>query len=48
MVDLHINVDGNITVHQAHEISDNVTRTLESMPQVDRAYVQIEPGDWVD
>ena len=48
MVDLHINVDGNITVHQAHEISDNVTRTLESMPQVDRAYVHIEPHDWVD
>lgn len=48
MVDLHINVDGSITVHQAHEISDNVTRTLEAMPQVDRVYVHIEPHDWVD
>lgn len=46
MLDLHINVDGNSSVHQAHEISDAVTRRLEAIPEVDRAYVHIEPHDW--
>jgi len=48
MLDLHINVDGNSTVNHAHEISDEVTKRLESFPEVDRAYVHIEPDDWED
>lgn len=46
MLDLHINVDGNSSVHHAHEISDAVTKKLEALPEVDRAYVHIEPHDW--
>ena len=48
MLDLHINVDGNSSVNHAHEISDEVTRRLEAFPDVDRAYVHIEPHDWED
>ncbi len=48
MVDLHINVDGEKTLNEVHAISDLVTRRLEEFPAVDRAYVHVEPHDWVD
>ena len=37
-----------ITSMQPHEISDLVTKRLEEFPGVDRAYVHVEPHDWVD
>lgn len=43
VVDLHINVDGKMTLDQAHAIADEVISRLEGMPEVDRAYVHIEP-----
>ncbi len=46
VVDLHINVDGNMTVSQAHIISDQVAANLQALPEIDRAYVHIEPHDW--
>lgn len=46
MVDLHVNVDGNMTLSEAHLISDDVSRRLEALPDVDRAYVHVEPHDW--
>lgn len=48
MVDMHVNVDGSMSLNEAHEISDNIIRKLEAFPQVDRAYVHIEPHDWKD
>ncbi len=48
IVDLHVNVDGNKTLREVHAISDAITEKLEAFPQVDRAYVHIEPDDWVD
>lgn len=48
MIDLHINVDGTKTLNEVHEISDQVIKCLEQFPGVDRAYVHIEPHDWVD
>lgn len=48
MLDLHINVDGSKSLSEAHKISDLVIQKLESLPGVDRAYVHIEPHDWVD
>ena len=48
MIDLHINVDGNKTLNEVHEISDQVIKRLEEFPGVDRAYVHVEPHDWVD
>lgn len=46
MVDMHVNVDGMKTLREAHEISDNIIKKIESFPHVDRAYVHIEPHDW--
>jgi cation diffusion facilitator family transporter len=46
VIDIHINVDGNITLYQAHAIADEVSARLESLPDVDRAYVHIEPLGW--
>jgi cation diffusion facilitator family transporter len=43
VVDLHINVDGEITLTEAHAISDQVIERLTALPEVDRAYVHIEP-----
>jgi cation diffusion facilitator family transporter len=48
MIDLHLNVDGEKTLREVHDISDNVIKKLEEIPGVDRAYVHIEPHDWVD
>jgi len=48
VVDLHINVNGSKTLHDTHAINDAVVEKIESMPDVDRAYVHIEPDDWVD
>jgi len=43
VIDLHINVDGKMTLEEAHSISDEVSKRLEALPEVDRAYVHIEP-----
>ena len=43
VVDLHINVKGEMTLFQAHDIADEVIARLEKQPEVDRAYVHIEP-----
>jgi cation diffusion facilitator family transporter len=43
VVDLHINVDGNMTLDEAHIIADEVIARLENMVEIDRAYVHIEP-----
>jgi cation diffusion facilitator family transporter len=48
VVDMHVNMDGNKTLYEAHAISDQIIKKLESLPEVDRAYVHIEPHDWVD
>ncbi len=43
VVDLHIDVDGEMSLNQAHTISDDVISAVESLPEVDRAYVHVEP-----
>lgn len=43
VVEMHINVDGEKTLNQSHDICDKATRLLELMPEVDRAYVHVEP-----
>jgi cation diffusion facilitator family transporter len=48
MLDLHINVDGKKTLAEAHKITDAVINRLQEFPMVDRAYVHVEPDDWVD
>jgi cation diffusion facilitator family transporter len=43
VVDLHVNVDGTLTLYEAHEIADQVQERLEALADVDRAYVHVEP-----
>jgi len=45
---MHINVDGEMTLNDAHAIADTVIARIEELPEVDRAYVHIEPHGWED
>lgn len=45
VVDIHIDVDQNINLREAHDISDRVADAVQSLPQVDRAYIHAEPID---
>jgi cation diffusion facilitator family transporter len=43
VADLHINVDGNLPLFDAHTISDRVQERVEAIDGIDRAYVHLEP-----
>ena len=47
VVEMHINVDGNKTLNEAHDICDQATEQLEALQEVDRAYVHVEPLGYV-
>jgi cation diffusion facilitator family transporter len=47
LVDLHVNVEGSRTLIEAHAICDHITEKLEEFSEIDRAYVHVEPDDWV-
>ena len=42
-VDMHIDVDGEITIREAHSIADQVQMEVEALPAVDLAFVHVEP-----
>jgi cation diffusion facilitator family transporter len=44
VVEMHINIDGENSLHHAHAISDRATEELEKLTEVDRAYVHVEPN----
>ncbi len=46
VLDMHINVDGNLTLNESHAIADRVIEALEELPDVDRAYIHVEPNGW--
>lgn len=43
IADLHINVDGRMSLYEAHHISDAVEEAVAALDEVDRAYVHVEP-----
>jgi cation diffusion facilitator family transporter len=43
VVEMHINADGEISLNKSHAICDEATIALEKLPEVDRAYVHVEP-----
>lgn len=45
VVDMHINVDGEISLRQAHAIADEVQTQVTALPEVDRAYIHVEPDE---
>jgi cation diffusion facilitator family transporter len=44
-IDMHINMPGDASLDVAHEISDRIIAALEDLPEVDRAYVHVEPNE---
>lgn len=42
-VDVHVDVEGTLTLNAAHAISDRVQDAIEALPQVDWAHVHVEP-----
>lgn len=45
-IDLHVTVDGNITVRQGHDIAHNLQDTLKiQLPQLEHVLIHIEPND---
>jgi cation diffusion facilitator family transporter len=42
-VDIHVDVDGEMTLHRAHAIADQVQAAIEGLPMVDLAFVHVEP-----
>ena len=44
-VDVHIDVDGEITLREAHAIAERVEARVEGLSSVDLAFVHVEPGD---
>ena len=43
LVDMHINLPGEASLDEVHEVTDRVIEALENLPEVDRAYVHVEP-----
>lgn len=48
VIELHVNMDGAMTLTEAHLISDEISQRLQKLPDVDRAYVHVEPDGWDD
>lgn len=44
VVDMHINVEGSMTLDEAHRISDEITNRVEALPEIDRVYIHVEPN----
>lgn len=42
-VDMHIDVDGEISLREAHAIGEQVEARVEALPSVDLAFVHVEP-----
>ena len=43
LVDMHINLPGEASLDEVHAVTDLVIDALEMLPEVDRAYVHVEP-----
>lgn len=44
-VDMHINVDGNLPLHKAHSISEEVQDKVRDIPNVELVFVHVEPAE---
>jgi cation diffusion facilitator family transporter len=45
LVDMHINLPGEASLDKVHAVTDAVIEALEQLPEVDRAYVHVEPSE---
>jgi len=44
VVDLHINLPGDLSLDEVHTVEDQVIDALEALDDVDRVYVHVEPS----
>ncbi len=44
-VDMHIDVDGGMTLREAHDIVDQVAQRVEDLAMVDLVFVHVEPAE---
>jgi len=50
-VSLHIEVEGELTLYEAHDIETEVIQSIKSLPEVDDVFVHVDPkelGEWKD
>jgi cation diffusion facilitator family transporter len=47
-IDMHINLPGDASLDEVHDLSDRIIDALEGLPEVDRAYVHVEPNEEQD
>jgi len=48
-VSLHVEVEGDKTLREAHDIESAVVQAIEDLPEVDDAFVHVDPrelGEW--
>ena len=48
-VSLHVEVEGDMTLHEAHDIESAVIESIRQMPEVDDVFVHVDPkelGEW--
>jgi cation diffusion facilitator family transporter len=48
-VSLHVEVEGELTLHDAHDIESEIIETVGSIPEVDDVFVHVDPkelGEW--
>jgi cation diffusion facilitator family transporter len=48
-VSLHVEVEGEMTLHEAHDIESEIIETVGSIPEVDDVFVHVDPkelGEW--
>jgi cation diffusion facilitator family transporter len=43
LVDMHINLPNQASLEEVHAVEDAVIEALQALPEVDRAYVHVEP-----
>ncbi len=44
-VDMHVDVDGGMTLREAHDIADRVAERVKALSAVDLVFVHVEPAD---
>ena len=44
-VDMHVDVDGEMTLREAHAIADQVRAEVEALPRIGLAFVHVEPDN---
>ena len=48
-VSVHVEVEGDMTLREAHDIESAVVKSIEELPEVDDAFVHVDPkelGEW--